>query len=56
MKEQTAATPCGNGHESRRKRGYALVTDLPEPLPVTEAELELLERELSAFITALLQW
>jgi hypothetical protein len=33
---------------------YTVVSDLPEPLPITERELELLETELSDFIEELL--
>ena len=34
---------------------YEVVVDLPNPLPVTEAELELLEAELADFIAELLK-
>lgn len=33
---------------------YKVVSDLPDPLPITEGELELLETELSDFIAELL--
>ena len=41
----------------RRRKGaeYAVICDLPDPLPVSEAELELLERELASFIDSLLR-
>jgi hypothetical protein len=38
-------------HES----DYEVLVDLPDPLPVTKAELDLLENELSAFIAELLK-
>ena len=34
---------------------YTVIVDLPDPLPVTEAELELLESELADFIAELLK-
>jgi hypothetical protein len=37
------------------KTAFTLVTDQPERLPITEGELDLLERELSDFIAALLR-
>jgi hypothetical protein len=37
-----------------RPRDYKVVSDLPDPLPVTEEELDLLETELSDFIEELL--
>jgi hypothetical protein len=38
----------------RRPPAYKVLVDLPDPLPVTEAELDLLESELAAFIAELL--
>lgn len=38
----------------RSKRAYRVVTDLPDVLPVTEAELDLLEAVLAGFIAELL--
>lgn len=40
--------------EDARLAKYKVVSDLPDPLPVTEAELDLLETELSDFIEELL--
>ena len=34
---------------------YTVIIDLPDPLPVTDAELELLESELAEFIAELLK-
>ena len=36
------------------KREYSVIVDLPNPLPVTEAEIDLLETELSDFFAELL--
>ena len=38
-----------------RQAGYRVIVDLPDLLPVTEGELELLESELSEFIAELLK-
>ena len=40
--------------EGVRLAKYKVVSDLPDPLPVTEQELDLLESELSDFIEELL--
>lgn len=40
--------------EDARLAKYNLVSNLPDPLPVTDWELELLETELSDFIEELL--
>ncbi|MBI1181533.1 MAG: hypothetical protein GC201_13340 [Alphaproteobacteria bacterium] len=34
---------------------YTVIVDLPDPLPITEAEIELLESELADFIAELLK-
>lgn len=34
---------------------YTVIVDLPHPLPITEAEVELLESELADFIAELLK-
>jgi hypothetical protein len=34
---------------------YTVIVEMPDPLPVTEAELELLESELADFIADLLK-
>ncbi len=39
---------------ARRTTEYRVLADFPSPLPVTEAELDLLERELLPFITGIL--
>jgi hypothetical protein len=44
------ATPAAS-----TRRGYTAIVDLPNPLPVTEAEIELLERELADFLAELLR-
>ena len=38
-----------------RQAGYKVMVDLPDLLPVTEGELELLEAELADFIAELLK-
>ena len=38
----------------RRAADYTVIIDLPAPLPVTEAEIQLLERELADFFEGLL--
>ena len=40
--------------EDTRLAQYKVVSELPDPLPVTEGELDLLETELSDFIEELL--
>jgi hypothetical protein len=39
----------------RNTTGYRVISDLPDVLPVTEAELELLENELAEFIAELMK-
>jgi len=39
----------------RRQNEYRVILDLPDPLPVTDAELDLLEQELSDFLSKLLR-
>ena len=54
---KTAET--GNAHArasgKRRPEDYTVIVDLPDPLPITEAEIELLESELADFIAELLK-
>jgi hypothetical protein len=38
----------------RRTDDYTVTVDLPDPLPITDAELDLLERELADFLEELL--
>lgn len=51
--------PCASPEASTRRRrspsDYKVITDLPAMLPVTEAELELLEAELADFIAELMK-
>jgi hypothetical protein len=44
------ATPAAS-----TRREYTAIVDLPNPLPVTEAEVELLEMELADFLAELLR-
>ena len=44
-----------SGKKTRETNGYKVIVDLPDLLPVTEGELELLEVELSEFIAELLK-
>jgi hypothetical protein len=47
--------PANSGKKTRETNGYKVLVDLPDLLPVTEGELELLEAELSDFIAELLK-
>jgi hypothetical protein len=47
--------PANSGKKTRETSGYKVSVDLPDVLPVTEGELELLESELSEFIAELLK-
>jgi hypothetical protein len=47
--------PANSGKKTRETSGYKVIVDLPDSLPVTEGELELLESELSDFIAELLK-
>jgi hypothetical protein len=42
-------------HPQKHKNDYTVILDMPDPLPVTEGELELLESELADFIAELLK-
>lgn len=43
------------GKHKHRAHDYTVIVDMPDPLPVTEGELELLESELADFIAELLK-
>ena len=47
--------PANSGKKTRETNGYKVIADMPDLLPVTEGELELLEAELSEFIAELLK-
>ena len=47
--------PANLGKKPRETAGYKVIVDLPDVLPVTEGELELLESELADFIAELLK-
>jgi hypothetical protein len=47
--------PANSGKNPRETAGYKVIVDLPDLLPVTEGELELLEAELADFIAELLK-
>lgn len=49
------ASPEASARRRRSPSDYKVITDLPAMLPVTEAELELLENELADFIAELLR-
>ena len=49
-----AKNPASAGSKTRWRVEYRVIADLPDPLPVTEAELDLLETELSDFVEELL--
>lgn len=44
-----------SGKHKHRANDYTVIVDMPDPLPVTEGELELLESELADFIAELLK-
>jgi hypothetical protein len=47
--------PAASGKRRRSPSDYKVISDLPAMLPVTEAELELLESELAGFIAELMK-
>jgi hypothetical protein len=47
--------PANLPRNARQTAGYTVIIDLPDLLPVTEGELELLESELADFIAELLK-
>jgi hypothetical protein len=49
-----AESPASTGRKTRRRVEYRVDAELPDPLPVTEQELDLLEGELADFIEELL--
>lgn len=56
MAEETRPGASANsGKKTREPSGYKVIVDLPDLLPVTEGELELLESELADFIAELLK-
>ena len=56
---ETAETVDGRAPVSRKSKrstnDYKVIIDMPDPLPITEAEIELLESELADFIAELLK-
>ena len=53
---ENAPTRAPAPRKSRqRAEDYTVIVDLPDPLPITEAEIELLESELADFIAELLK-
>lgn len=53
--ETRPQAPANSGKKTRETSGYKVIVDLPDLLPVTEGELELLESELADFIAELLR-
>jgi hypothetical protein len=53
--EPRPRAPANSGKKTRETSGYKVIVDLPDLLPVTEGELELLEAELADFIAELLK-
>ena len=47
--------PANSAQKDSETNGYKVLVDLPDLLPVTEGELELLESELADFIAELLK-
>jgi hypothetical protein len=54
---EEAAHPHASRSEKHKQRAndYTVIVAMPDPLPVTEGELELLESELADFIAELLK-
>ena len=56
---ETAEAVDPRAPESRKSKhrpeDYKVTLDMPDPLPITEAEIELLESELADFIAELLK-
>ena len=46
---------ASESRKTRPKAEYRVIVDLPDPLPITEAEIDLLERELADFLAELLR-
>ena len=53
--ESAYASPAMPGKPRRSANEYKVITDLPAVLPVTEAELDLLEAELADFVAQLMK-
>ncbi len=53
--EDARPRALNSGKKTRETNGYKVLVDLPDLLPVTEGELELLESELADFIADLLK-
>lgn len=53
-----STVPSGTGTDApakvRKEGKYRMVTDLPDVLPITDAELDLLEAALGDFLTEIL--
>lgn len=49
------AAPVRSSKGRQRAEDYTVIVDLPDPLPITETEIELLESELADFIAELLK-
>lgn len=54
-RRKTAGAPASPKSRRQRAEDYTVIVDLPDPLPITEAEIELLEAELADFIVELLK-
>ena len=54
-KGSASRAPVPSRKGRRRAEDYNVIVDLPDPLPITEAEIELLESELADFIAELLK-
>ena len=55
VEESCPRAPANSGKKTQETSGYKVIVDLPDLLPVTEGELELLESELADFIAELLK-
>jgi len=53
--EGAAAVAPASRKSRQRAEDYSVIVDLPDLLPITEAEIELLESELADFIAGLLK-
>lgn len=59
-REDANGDACGSLAKPRKSRRYSasdykVITDLPDLLPITEAELDLLENEFADFIAELMK-
>ncbi len=54
-KGSASPAPVSSRKSRQRAEDYTVIVDLPDSLPITEPEIELLESELTDFIAELLK-